>query len=114
MEIKNFRNIDVNISTPIQLWNPLFYNMSDTEKFSIQIFQDKNKPVNFTASKSYGGIVERNGTKKRLFSQESSKFFSSLKVEIDNGIYKGSGTYTLLNKLSNTANEIEFKSDLNI
>ena len=66
MEIKNFRNIDVNISTPIQLWNPLFYNMSETEKFSIQIFQDKNKPVNFTASKSYGGIVERNGTKKKI------------------------------------------------
>lgn len=52
--------------------------------------------------------------KKRLFSQESSKFFSSLKVEMDNGIYKGSGTYTLPNQLSNTANEIEFKSDSNV
>lgn len=113
-DLLNFRNIGVNISTPTQLWNPLFYNMSDNEKFSIQIFQDKNKPVNFTASKSYGGIVERNGTKKRLFSQESSKFFSSLKVEIDNGIYEGSGTYTLPNQLSNTANEIEFKSDSNV
>jgi len=113
-DLLNFRNIGVNISTPTQLWNPLFYNMSDNEKFSIQIFQDKNKPVKFTASKSYGGMVERNGAKKRLFSQESSKFFTSLKVEIDNGIYKGSGTYTLPNQLSNTANEIEFKADSNV
>lgn len=113
-DLLNFRNIGVNITTPTQLWNPLFYNMSDTENFSIQIFQDNNEPVNFTASKSYGGIVERNGAKKRLFSPESSKFFSSLNVELDNGMYKGNGTYSLPNQLSNTANRIEFKTDSNV
>ena len=113
-DLLNFRNVEINISTPTQLWNPLFYNMGDNEHFSIKIFQDNNKPVKFSASKFYNGIVERNGTKKRLFSQESSKSFSALKVEFDTGLYKGNGTYSLPNRFSNNSNEIEFKPDSNI
>jgi len=108
----NFRNIDTNFLTPTQLWNPLFYNMSDTENFSINIRQKSGKPIKFTATKVYSGIIERTGS-KRLFSQDSSKNFSSLKVEIDSGIYKGEGTYNLPSRISGSRNELEFKPDSN-
>lgn len=108
----NFRNIDTNFLTPTQLWNPLFYNMNDTENFSINIWQESGKPIKFNATKVYNGIVERTGS-KRLFSQDSSKNFSSLKVKIDNGIYIGEGTYNLPSKISDSRNELEFKSDSN-
>lgn len=111
-DLLNFRNIDTNILTPTQLWKPLFYNMSDTENFSINILQESGKQIKFTATKVYNGIVERIGS-KRLFSQDSSKNFSSLKVEIDNGIYKGEGTYNFPGKISGNRNELEFKSDSN-
>lgn len=111
-DLLNFRNVDTNFLTSTQLWNPLFYNMSDTDNFSICITQDNDKKIKFTASKVYNGIVERTGS-KRLFSQESSKYFSSLKVNIENGIYSGEGTYNLPTKISNNRNELEFKSDSN-
>lgn len=110
-DLLTFRNIGGSILTPTQLWNPLFYNMTETEDFSIQIFQNNDKPIKFTASKVYNGIVERNT--KRLFSQDSSKKFSSLKVRIDNGIYTGEGTYSLQNQISANANELEFKTNSN-
>ena len=111
-DLLNFRNIDTNFLTPTQLWNPIFYNMSDTENFSICITQDKDNLIKFTASKVYSGIVERTSS-KRLFSQDPSKNFSSLKVKIDNGIYTGEGTYNLPSKISGNRNELEFKSDSN-
>ena len=111
-DLLNFRNIDTNFLTPTQLLNPLFYNMGDTENFSIELRQDNGKPIKFTANKVYSGIIERTGS-KRLFSQDSSKNFSSLKVEIYTGIYKGEGTYNLSDKISNNLNELEFKSDSN-
>ena len=39
-DLLNFRNIGSAILTPTQLWNPLFYNMAETEEFSIKIFQN--------------------------------------------------------------------------
>ena len=110
-DLLNFRNIGSTILTPTQLWNPLFYNMTDTEEFSIKIFQDNGKPVVFTATKIYNGIVERNT--KKIFSQDSGKKFSSLKVKISNELYNSAGTYNLPNQISNNANELEFKSDSN-
>ena len=101
------RNIGTNILTPMQLLNPLFYNMSDTDEFSICLVADNIKSINFTASKSYDDIVETDS--KKVFSQESSKNFSSLNMKIDNGVYAAEGTYQLPSQFSPDSKDWKFQ-----
>lgn len=101
------RNIGTNILTPMQLLKPLFYNMSDTDEFSICLVSDNVKSINFTASKSYDDIVETDS--KRVFSQESSKNFSSLNMKIYNGVYTAEGTYQLPSQFSPDSKDWKFQ-----
>ena len=81
--------------------------MSDTDEFSICLVADNIKSINFTASKSYDDIVETDS--KKVFSQESSKNFSSLNMKIDNGVYTAEGTYQLPSQFSPDSKDWKFQ-----
>lgn len=104
LDIMSSRIIGAVSITSRQMWNSLFYNMDDSEEFSLKIFPDFGKKFTFTAKKNYGGKIKRSDSKHKNFTTPTYKNFDSLKVtaKFEQDLFKGE--YVLPN-----STEIELK-----
>ena len=109
--LMGLRNVSTPSVSPSQMWNPLFFNMEDTAKFTIRIVQTNGAEVAFTAAKVYNSTIRLNEANRRMFPQNASKHFSSLEVSIKTGEYTGTGKYTLPNSISSNPSDLNFVPD---
>lgn len=109
--LMGLRNVSTPSVSPSQMWNPLFFNMEDTAKFTIKIIQADGTEVTFTAAKVYNSTIRLSEANKRAFPQNASRNFSSLEVSIEIGEYTGTGKYTLPNSISSNPSDLNFVPD---
>lgn len=110
LHLSNLRDIrNVSALSPVQFWNPLFYGINDTKKFSIKVYSNCEATTELTIEKKYDeGLLFHN---KDSFPQEleAHKKFSALKIELKIEERTVDGEFTLDKDLNTNSTMLNFK-----
>ena len=111
LDLISWRTIGKSTISSRQMWNSFFYNLDDTENFSITISFEVADEFQFAATKQYDSVINPSAQSQKIFSESGEKIFSSVKIttKFQQDIFKGE--YILPNKLYSEVADVKFQSD---